>query len=153
MNSSDEPLANEVFETCRLTHLQDNHREMLLRFLKPHRFHAGLDISEFAPTQHGQVIFMVEGRIKVSLRSENHFAFVFGVFGPGSIFADLWQETAEVLNITIETLERTRMWYIDTSDFEAILKQEPELAIELLKRFEKDNNTRWQHTLRRMHEF
>ncbi len=145
--------ATEVFSTCKLDHLTDPQKEVLLSYLKPHRVKSGRDISDIDPSPTGQIIFLVEGGIMVSLQQEGNYSMVFGIFGPGAIISDLWEESTKVLSVEIHTLEPTRMWFLTTADFEEILRKEPKLAIALLKRFERDNNLRWRHTLNRMHAY
>lgn len=149
-HSNDKPTA-DFFTICQLDSLGDAHKAMLEAVLKPIRIKAGVGLVGRG-TGKGQVLFITEGRIKVLLRNTDRAPLVFGTFGSGSILSNLWKQQSQTM-MHVETLEETCMWSMSGDDFEQILRTEPDLAIELLKRFERDSHRRWQHTLARLHQF
>jgi CRP/FNR family transcriptional regulator len=106
-----------------------------------HRVHAKMRTTKrrrgewvFVPGDPADVIYILQkGRMKITALSEDGHEVVHEILGPGEIFGD----TSTILGIprttSGQTLEPSLLCEIRQKDFESLVKEYPELLLQLLK--------------------
>ena len=108
---------------------------------------AGLDKVKGVATQHsykkGSILFsqgdeahgfylVAEGKIKIYRLSSNGQEYVMRLVGPGETVAEAAVFSGKTYPASAEALEDSRLYYLNKSDFTALIRKSPQLALNMM---------------------
>jgi len=147
-------LVEELWRQYQLEDMPAEHREALLARLRPFRLKAGKFLGQEGETVPNRLICILRGRVR--LLKKNRFddsRIVLGVFGPGAIIGDPWEDLQEPIVASAQAMEDLEGFLLEASDFEELIELHPKLGIRMLKRLYQVYMRRRRHMLERLAGF